>query len=52
MASEEKIGVASPYVIMPLDNVSRSVLPSTSASVFQQQMQDVGLEVYVADVTG
>jgi len=48
LASSEKIGVASPYVIMPLDNASGIVVELQTPSSFKKLMQKSGLEVFVA----
>jgi len=46
MASSEKLGVASPYVIMPLDNASGIVLDRKTPSSFKKLMKKAGLDVF------
>ncbi len=47
LASIEKHGVASPYVIMPLENASGIVLEHKTSAAFKKQMRQSGLEVFV-----
>lgn len=48
LASAEKLGVASPYVIMPLSHASGIVLDSTTRKPFTQLMISAGLDIHVA----
>lgn len=48
MASREKLEVASPYVIMPLDNASAIVLDSNTPKSFSKEMRKLGLDVHVS----
>lgn len=48
LASSEKLGVASPYVVMPLDNASGIVLERNAPAAFRKQMKNCGLDVFVA----
>jgi len=47
MASSEKLEVASPYVVMPLNNASGIVVDSATPNTFSRQMQCVGLDVHI-----
>ncbi|MDB4223426.1 DeoR/GlpR family DNA-binding transcription regulator [Granulosicoccus sp.] len=47
MASSEKLGVASPYVVMPLDNASGIVLDRKIPPSIKKLMKNSGLDVYV-----
>ena len=48
MASSEKLEVASPYVVMPLDSASGIVLDQATPKRFKHLMQKAGLEVHTA----
>jgi len=48
LASSEKLEVASPYVVMPLDNASGIVLDKTTPKTFSAQMRKAGLDVHIA----
>lgn len=49
LASSEKLEVASPYVIMPIENASGIVLDRKTPSSFRKVMKKSGLEVFVQD---
>lgn len=49
MASSEKLEVASPYVVMPLDNASGIVLGRDAPASFRKLMVESGLDIYVDD---
>ena len=49
LASSEKLEVASPYVVMPLESASGIVLESNTPVSFQQTMKDNGLEVFISN---
>jgi len=48
LASAEKIGVGSPYVVMPLDNASGIVVDSMTPKPFARKLRRAGLEVTTA----
>lgn len=48
MASSEKLEVASPYVVMPLDNASGIVLERSTSPSFLKLMKKSGLDVFVS----
>lgn len=48
LASAEKLEVASPYVVMPLQQASAIVLDSTAPARFRTRMKKAGLEVHVS----
>ncbi len=47
MASSEKLQVASPYVVMPLEKASGIVLEKNTSSPFKKLMKQSGLDVFV-----
>lgn len=47
LASSEKLAVASPYVVMPLDAASGIVLERNASSSFKKLMKQSGLDVFV-----
>lgn len=47
MASSEKLQVASPYVVMPLEKASGIVLEKSTSPSFKKLMKKTGLDVYV-----
>jgi len=48
LASSEKLEVASPYVVMPLNNASGIVLDAATPKAFSKRMLKAGLEVHIA----
>ncbi len=48
MASCEKLEVASPYVIMPVDSASAIVLDSGASKGFSKSIRKLGLDVHVS----
>ncbi len=48
LASAEKHGVASPYVVMPLASASGIVLEKGTPAAFRTQMRKSGLDVFVS----
>lgn len=49
LASKEKLMVASPYVVMPLNDASGIILDSTTSRSFSNVMRKAGLDAYIAD---
>ncbi len=49
LASSEKLEVASPYVVMPLDQASGIVLEHSVSRSFQKLMKKSGLDVFVGE---
>jgi len=47
MATEEKLSVASPYVVMPLSNATGIVLDSKTPSSFIENVKQAGPSVYL-----
>ena len=46
MASAEKLQVASPYVVMPLNDASGIIVDKAAPKVFTSRIRSNGLEVY------
>ena len=47
LASSEKLEVASPYVVMPLESASGIVLENNTQASFKKTMKESGLEVFI-----
>lgn len=48
LASEEKIGVASPYVVMPLENATGIILNGKKTRSFVGALKRIGLDVHLS----